>query len=126
MDKIIFIALAGAAGTLARYGTNSALYHLIEKSIFPIGTLAANLLGCLLIGFIEGTFADRMVIRSEYHVAIVVGFLGGYTTFSSFGLETTNMLQDGQFFRAGLNIVLNNVLGIGLVILGYGLSRLRL
>lgn len=124
MFKLLLIALAGAAGTLARYGTGTALANLSGRWLFPFGTLAVNLLGCFLIGLFQGLFLERAAIRSEYQVAILGGFLGGYTTFSSFAWETSGFIDDGQWGRAMMNIILNNVLGIILVLVGFRLSKL--
>ncbi len=124
MLKLLLIALGGALGTLARYGTGTLLRSVTERTAFPYGTLAVNLLGCLIIGYLQGLFADRWLVREEYRVAMLVGILGGFTTFSSYGWETTAMMQDGQMLRAGMNLLANNVLGIGLVMVGYALSRL--
>lgn len=120
MYKILLIGIAGAVGTLARYGTQSAMAPLSER--FPYGTLTANLLGCLLIGLLQALFADRMLIRPEYRVAILVGFLGGYTTFSTFGWETAALLQDSQNLRAAVNVLLSNVAGIFMVMAGYAIG----
>lgn len=124
MMKLLLIAAGGGLGTLARYGTATVLLPLIDRHRFPFGTLAVNLLGCLLIGWLQGMYLDRAWIRPEYHLAIVVGFLGGYTTFSSFGWETFGFLNDGEYFRATLNLLLNNVLGVLLVFAGYTISKL--
>jgi len=124
MLKLLLIAAGGALGTLARYGTGTLLFSLMEKYRFPLGTLTVNLLGCLLIGLLQGLYLDRAWIRPEYQVAIVVGFMGGFTTFSSFGWETVSFLNDGQFARATLNIALNNVIGLFLVFAGYKLSKM--
>lgn len=123
MLKLLLIALGGAIGALARYGTGTLLRDVTERTAFPYGTLAVNLLGCLIIGYLQGLFADRWLVREDLRVAMLVGVLGGYTTFSTFGFETAAMLQDGQMRRAGMNLLANNVLGIGLVMVGYALSR---
>ena len=116
MYKLLLIAIGGALGTLARYGTTSALQPISSR--FPWGTLAVNLLGCFVIGLLQGV-AERGLLAPQYRVPMLVGFLGGYTTFSTFGWETASFLQDGQFVRAGLNVLGNNVIGVVLVMLGY-------
>jgi fluoride exporter len=124
MLKLLLIALGGAIGTLARFWTGSMMLRATAKQLFPWGTLTVNLLGCLLIGYLSGLFSDRL-IRPEYRLAITVGFLGGYTTFSSYGWETASFLREREWFLAGAYILANNVVGIALVVIGYGLSRLH-
>lgn len=119
---LLLIAIGGALGTLARYATGSLLAVPSGRTGFPVGTLAVNLVGCFVMGVLQGIFVDRLV-QPQYRQAMLVGFLGGYTTFSSYGWETTAFLQDGQWARAALNIGANNFLGIPLVILGYFVGR---
>jgi fluoride exporter len=123
MLRILLVALGGMIGTLARYGTGVALRGAYERSGFPFATLAVNLAGCFAIGLLHGMFAERWPIREEYRIALVVGVLGGFTTFSSFGWDTAEMLREGQLLRAGANVIVQNVLGIALVFLGYALAR---
>ena len=120
--RLFLIALGGAVGTLARYGTGVLLLLPSQRAGFPIGTLAVNLAGCFAVGLLQGVFLDRAVAQ-EYQLAVFVGFLGGYTTFSSYGWQTTEFLRDGQWGMAALNIGANNLVGIPLVILGYILGR---
>ncbi len=123
MHKLLLIALGGAVGTLARYGTHVLSRGLGERASFPIGTLIVNLLGCFVIGYTHGLLIDR--VREEYRLAIVVGFLGGFTTFSTFAWDTAGLLRDGQTTRAMINVVASNALGIALVFVGHSLSRWR-
>jgi CrcB protein len=112
-------------GTLARYGTGVMFRGMYERTGFPYATLAVNLLGCFAIGLLHGLFADRWAVREEYRIALVVGVLGGFTTFSSFGWDTAEMLREGQLLRAGANVIVQNVLGIALVFAGYAVARVR-
>src|SRR5215472_13205967 len=116
--KLLLIALGGAVGSLARYGTGTLLLRATERTLFPWGTLAVNLIGCLIIGYLNGLLDDR-VIRPEYRFLLVVGFLGGYTTFSSFGWEAAALLREKQYLFATLYILGNNVIGLALVMVGY-------
>jgi CrcB protein len=122
--KWLLIALGGALGSVARYSTGSLLFALTERTLFPWGTLAVNLLGCLLIGYLNGLL-DENLIRPELRYLAVVGFLGGYTTFSTFGWEAGTFLREGFYTRGAAYIMASNVLGIGLVIAGYALSRVH-
>src|SRR5687767_1867390 len=123
LAKLLWIALGGALGTLARYGTSVALKPWSET--FPFGTLALNLLGCLLIGVLHGMFADRWIDREDLRLALTVGFLGGFTTFSTFALDNTLLLTRGSMMRPALNILASNVLGIALVFAGLYIARAR-
>ena len=122
--KWLLIAVGGAVGSMARYGTGSLLLRVTERTLFPWGTLAVNLIGCLIIGYLNGVLDDRL-IRPELRFLAVIGFLGGYTTFSTFGWETAAFLREGQYARGVAYVLANNVIGVLLVVLGYGLSRLH-
>src|SRR5262245_19157788 len=106
--KWFLIAVGGAVGSMARYDTGSLLLRLQEKTLFPWGTLAVNVVGCLIIGYLNGLLDDRL-IRPEYRFLAVIGFLGGYTTFSSFGWEAAAFLRESQYGRAAAYILANNV-----------------
>ena len=121
--RLLLIALGGAVGTLARYGAGALLRGASQRGEFPYGTLAVNLVGCFAIGLFSGLFAERWPVREEYRLALIVGVLGGFTTFSSFGWETAAMLRDGHVLRAAANVLAQNVLGVVLVFAGYALAR---
>lgn len=120
---ILLIALAGAAGTLARYGVSLACMRSTDRWNFPVGTVAVNLLGCFLIGLLNGLFLDRVSVRPEVRAALIVGFLGGFTTFSSFAWESAALLERRETFRLVANVFVSNLAGILLVIAGYAISR---
>jgi CrcB protein len=122
--KWLLIALGGAVGSVARYGTGTLLLRVTERTLFPWGTLAVNLIGCLIIGYLNGLLDDRL-IRPEYRFLAVVGFLGGYTTFSSFGWEAAAMLRQKDYAAAAAYVLASNVIGIALVVVGYAASRLH-
>jgi CrcB protein len=122
MQNIIVIGLAGLAGTLARYWLSSVIDNR-SGATFPFGTLAVNLIGCFVIGFLFHAFADKFVVHPAIRSAVFVGFLGGFTTFSSFGIQTFTLFEDGQMLWAVLNILLSNIGGLMLVWLGNILSR---
>jgi CrcB protein len=97
----------------------------LSKSIqFPFGTLAVNLMGCALVGFLAELADHRGVIPTEARSFLIVGILGGFTTFSAFGNETMNLLRDGELWLAFGNILSHTVLGIGAVWLGYSTAYL--
>ena len=126
MYNLLLIALGGAAGTLARYGTHVLAKGAGERLAFPVATLTVNLLGCFAIGYLQGALIERWPVREEYRLMLIVGFLGGFTTFSTFGWDTAQLLRDGQMMRGMVYAVASNVIGIALVFAGYGLSRWRI
>jgi len=103
---------------------STGIHRLSNGWIFPLGTFLVNMSGCLLIGFLAQISEARAVLSSEMRLLIFVGLIGGFTTFSSFGYETFQLLRDGQYLYAGLNAVGQVLLGLGCVWLGYVLGRL--
>lgn len=105
MLQLFAVALGGAIGSLLRYLAASGVYLWLGRG-FPYGTLAVNLMGSFLIGLMtEALILQRLTIALEYRTAILAGVMGGFTTFSSFSLETFYLLEQGQIGKAGLNIV---------------------
>ena len=123
MYKLLLIALGGAAGTLARYGTHVLSRGLGDRADFPVATLTVNLVGCFLIGLLQGVLVERWPVREEYRLMVVVGFLGGFTTFSTFAWDTAEFIHDERVLRGLGYVIASNVLGVALVFAGYGLSR---
>jgi CrcB protein len=82
-----------------------------------------NISGCFAIGFLSAAFASRWLVREEFRIALIIGVIGGFTTFSAFGMETFAMLNDGQRLRAGGNVVLSVVLGLMAVWMGYRIAE---
>jgi CrcB protein len=121
MIKILLILSGGAIGSLGRYMA-SGLAHQFTSSIFPVGTLAVNLIGSFLIGLLWGIFENTMV-SPNVRSFIFIGILGGFTTFSSYSLETLNLLRDGELKLAFANFALNNFLGLGLALAGFALAK---
>lgn len=122
ITKLMFVALGGGVGSVLRY-LMAGWAQNASNALFPIGTLLVNVLGCLAIGVLAGVFAGPVLIREEYRIALLVGLVGGFTTFSTFGFETVSLLSDGQAGRAVLNVVLSNGLGLVAVWLGYRLAQ---
>lgn len=122
MQNILLIGIAGLIGTLARYWLSGAIDARLGAS-FPFGTLAVNLIGCFMIGFLFFAFAERFSVSPAIRSAVFIGVLGGFTTFSSFGIQTFTLIQNGQLAWAGLNVALSNVGGLIFVWAGYLLSR---
>jgi CrcB protein len=118
MTKWLLIAVGGAFGSILRYAIQGWMQRAINTN-FPLGTLVVNLIGCALIGFLTATLTGPKMIREEYRIGIIVGVLGGFTTFSAFGFETFSLANDRQFAFAALNIVLSCGLGLLAVWAGY-------
>jgi len=112
MTKSLLIFIGSGAGGVLRYALSGLTQRLANGS-FPIGTLIVNITGCLLIGFLTAALSGRVLVREEYRVAVLIGLLGGYTTFSTFGLETFALLNAGQPWRALLNVTASVTLGPG-------------
>ena len=122
MLKWFLIAGGGACGSMLRYALQGWVQNSVA-SIFPWGTMAVNLTACLAIGFLAGMFGGSQLIREEYRIGLTVGVLGGYSTFSTFGLETFNLAKDKEFVLAGLNLLLSCGIGVVAVWAGYRLAE---
>ena len=124
MKHLLFIAIGGSIGTILRYKISKFLPEVVN-TIFPIGTMAVNIIGCFFIGFFYDLF-DKMIIDIDFKSFVTIGFLGALTTFSTYSIETINLLKDGELKFGILNILLNNILGFIFVILGIFSSRIIL
>ncbi len=116
--SVLFVALGGALGSVCRYLLSIWTQSATQSIDFPYGTLAVNLIGCFVIGILAQLAETRSAFSSESRVFLFVGVLGGFTTFSSFGNETINLLKDGEMLNALANIAANVILGLTLVWLG--------
>ena len=124
MTKLLLIALGGAVGSIGRYLLGGWVQRLAPGGgTFPIGTLAVNALGCLLIGILAAAFAGPHLVRDETRLLLMVGILGGFTTFSTFGLETFELINEGDFARAALNIALSLIVCLAAVWIGYRVAE---
>ena len=123
LTKILYLSLGGTAGTLSRYWLSGVAQRLAGGS-FPIGTFAVNMLGCLLFGTIWGLFENRMLPGSEIRLLVLTGFMGAFTTFSTYMFETAELVKFGQMAMALLNVVGQSVAGLALVLAGIALGRL--
>ena len=117
MKQLIAIAAGGAVGALLRYGMSNAVYAMLGRT-FPYGTLAVNLIGCFVIGFLGELAEVRGIFASETRLLVFIGLLGGFTTFSSFGNDTLNLARSGQMLNALTNVAVNVIFGLLLVWLG--------
>ncbi len=119
------VGSGGFIGALARYGLSGLVHRQVPFATFPYGTMAVNLLGCCAIGVIAGLAESRQLFGPEFRTFPLIGVLGGFTTFSTFGYETFAMLRDAEYLRVGANVGVHVVLGLALVWLGYALTTLR-
>lgn len=116
--QIAFIAIGGAFGAIMRYWMSSGLYLILGRG-FPYGTLAVNVVGSLLMGFLF-VYADKMNVSPEWRAGLMIGLLGAFTTFSAFSIDTLNLIESGEQIKAALNILLS----VTLCILGCWLGML--
>ena len=122
MQRILLIGLAGFLGTIGRYLLSGFVARRFGET-FPTGTLIVNVLGCFLAGLLFYLFQERFLINQTTRTVVMIGFLGGFTTFSSFGLQTFTLLRDGEIFLATINMVLSNVAGLLTVWAGYTVGK---
>jgi len=104
--QIIAIAAGGALGALLRFWVSNGIYGLLGRN-FPYGTLAVNVLGSLLMGFLYVMLVDKLALGPQWRAALLIGLLGAFTTFSTFSMETLNLVEAGEMFKALLNILLS-------------------
>lgn len=109
--RLILIALGGAAGALLRFGMSNATHALLGRD-FPYGTLMVNVVGSLTMGFLYVFFVERMDVSPELRAALLIGLLGAFTTFSTFSIETLNLIEAGEQLKAAANILLSVTLSI--------------
>lgn len=120
--QLAWLALAGAMGTLARYG----IAHTVQRWAghgFPWGTFAVNMVGCFLFGFLWGIIEHRHATLGPWRTVVLVGFLGSFTTFSSFAHDTGALLRASDHVQAAANVIAQNSLGLVLLFAGVAVSR---
>ncbi len=122
MKILLWAALAGALGTVARFGLTRWVNHALPG--FPWGTLAVNVAGAWLAGFLFVWCRGHFQTYEAYFPVIFIGFLGAFTTFSTFALESARYWCDAQYWKFAANILLQNTTGIAAAIAGMGLARL--
>jgi CrcB protein len=115
----IWVGLGGMIGSMARYAISTFVAQLFEKALLPYGLITVNILGCLLIGFLSGFMQMKQGMRPELVLFLMVGLLGGFTTFSSFGLETFVLLRQNAVMTALIDVLLQVGFGTLSVAIGF-------
>ena len=122
IQKLLLLALAGGLGTLARYGLAGWVQRWAGAD-FPWGTAVVNVAGCFAFGMFWALASERWAIGGEVRAVVLVGFLGAFTTFSTFMSETGQLLMDSQWLIAGVNVLVQNAVGIAVFLLGLAVGR---
>jgi CrcB protein len=122
VKTLLFIAFGGAFGAVLRYGASLGVYTVLGRG-FPWGTLFVNVVGSLLMGLLSILLLERYNIGPEWRAAALVGMLGSFTTFSTFSIETLNLLEQGDLLRAAGNIVFSIAVCLVAVWFGVVLGR---
>jgi CrcB protein len=123
MLRLLLVGLAGLAGTLCRYWLSGVVVRRYGEA-FPFGTLAVNLIGCFAAGLLFHFMQERNAFSETARAAVFVGLLGGFTTFSAYGLQSFELMREGRMGVAALNVVASNLLGLLLVFAGYAAAKL--
>ena len=124
MLKILYVGAGGFIGSVSRYLIGDWVHRALGGAWFPLGTLAVNVFGCLIIGFLGGLTSSRQLFNPEARLFIFLGVLGGFTTFSTFGYETFALAQESEPIAAAANVIIHVILGLSAVWLGHFLSRM--
>jgi len=122
VQQLLAIAGGGALGAVLRFGMSSQIYRLLGRD-FPYGTLAVNVLGSFLMGLFFIFIVERGLLSAEWRGVVMIGFLGAFTTFSTFSIETLTLLESGELSRAALNIFLSVTLCLVATWLGLVMGR---
>lgn len=119
LQNFFLVGFGGAVGSIARWQMSSVILRNTLDWRFPLGTLIVNILGCLIIGLLAGLAVKENYFTNEMRLLLFTGLMGGFTTFSSFGLETFYLLKRGEYLMASSNIVLSVTLGMFVLILAF-------
>ena len=122
MTQVFAIAAGGALGALMRYWVSTGIYNWVGRS-FPWGTLVVNVIGSLLMGLLYVWLLERMTQSTEWRAFLLIGLLGAFTTFSTFSIETLNLIEQGQHVRALLNAFGSVVLCVAAAWMGVVIAR---
>jgi CrcB protein len=121
--EALLVGAGGFIGSVLRWACSGWVYRLVPAARIPWGTLVVNVLGCFAIGLLAGMAEGRHLLGPRARLFLMAGLLGGFTTFSTFGYETMQLIRDGEHARAAANVVLQVAASLAAVWLGYALSR---
>jgi CrcB protein len=124
LQQIAIVGLGGFLGSALRFMISGWVHRAIPLSTFPYGTMVVNVTGCLLIGYLGGLVDFRQMLEPGQRLFLIIGVLGGFTTFSTFAFETMALARDAELFRAAVNILLQVILGCASALVGYVGARL--
>ena len=125
MRQMLIVALGGAVGSVARYRLSGWVLHRAIDWTFPLGTFVVNVVGCLCVGLLAGLAVKEDFFSPDVRLLLFTGLMGGFTTFSAFGLETFYLLRRGEYLIAGSNMVLSMGVGMLALFAGYQLIASR-
>lgn len=120
---LLLVGAGGLVGAAMRYLVGTWVQSAAGTAVFPYGTLAVNGAGCLLIGLLAGFAETRQPLSSEAQAFLIVGLLGGFTTFSAFGIDTIRLLREGAYIAGSANVLLQVAVGLSAVLAGLWLGR---
>lgn len=122
MSNILILGLGGFFGAVSRHMLSSFVQNMFKPTGFPYGTLAVNILGCFVLGLLTHLAGTKGLLDANTRLFLMVGFVGAFTTFSTFSVESAALFQNGQSFAGWLNILGSNLLGIVFVFVGQALA----
>lgn len=124
LAHVVLVGIGGFLGSIGRFVLSGFVHRLTPYVGIPFGTFVVNMVGCFLIGLLNGLADSRQMFGADIRVFLFIGVLGGFTTYSTFGHETLVLLRDAEVFKAAASVVMHVIAGLGVVWLGDFLGRL--